>query len=134
MFTEKLDRKDLENYAENVICGPAYEVSSPITCEKIYDKTGKLDRIDLSFTAVGSLTDDENLVNTSISDFKTNDDHVRFFVNKFGLSYVFAYKKYLKTLDISQNEKKILQQRCIAQMSLNLVTLAKLKLTTFRDN
>ena len=112
MFIEKLNEQDLENFASKVVCGQGYEISSPITSEKVYDKMGNLDHLDISFTAVGSLTDDEALVDTEVFDFDCVDEvHTEYFVERFGLEYLNAFKKYVGLQDLTKKEKDKLIKR-----------------------
>ena len=112
MFIERLSKQDWEEYAKDVICGENYNIASNIYIENETDKMGNVESTYLNFIAVGEQMDDEYPVDMVVTDFENDMDHKKFFINKFGLSYIHGYKRYLKTLDISDKEKNKLFKDC----------------------
>lgn len=105
MFAEKLTKVDIAGYVQDVICGQDYEVTTNIIKEKVYDENGDLDCISVDFYAVDTKTDIEHHWIESIVDFEDDDDHLKFFIKKFGLPYILDYKSFLKDLPVSNSEK-----------------------------
>ncbi len=105
MFAEKLTKVDIADYVQDVICGQDYEVTTNIIKEKVYDENGELDCISVDFYAVDTKTDIEHHWIESIVDFEDDDDHLKFFIKKFGLPYILSYKAFLKDLPIENLAK-----------------------------
>lgn len=105
MFAEKLTKVDIADYVQDVICGQDYEVTTNIIKEKVYNENGDLDCISVDFYAVDIKTDIEHHWIEPIVDFEDDDDHLKFFIKKFGLPYILSYKTFLKDLPVSNIAK-----------------------------
>ena len=112
MFVERLTKQDWEEYAQSVICGNEYRVSSDVYFENVVDKMGNVESAYLDFYAVSDLMDDEQHVDMVVTDFDENFAHKSFFISKFGANYIQGYKRYLKGQNMDAQQKNNLIKEC----------------------
>ncbi len=105
MFTEKLSRKDISNYVQEVICGDDCKVIGDINKKIVEDENGKFDYLCLDFWVKEKDADKKMHCLQWVSDYEEGNEHIRFFIKKFGLPYVLGYKQYLETLSLNEEQK-----------------------------
>lgn len=106
-FVTQLSKKDIKEYAETVVCGSIYDVVSPIVTEKIYDKSGDVRCVYVHFSAISHLTGQRTRRELFLSDFDSVDiSHNKFMLEKFGLSYLDAFRYYVKDIDTPDLKKE----------------------------
>lgn len=96
-FATRLTKKDINDYVKDVYCGSIYEVTSPITAENIYDSSGVVNYVYVTFSAVSRLTGEKAKHEVELTDFDSADiSHGKFMVDKFGVYYLESFKSFIK--------------------------------------
>ncbi len=112
MFVEKLNKDDWGVYADRVICGSDFSVSSDVRFEPMTDKLGYVKGVLLDFYVVDNFADTETHVEQLVEDYEDDFAHKAFMIQKFGLNFINNYRQYLKAMRVPTAEQKSLVKPC----------------------
>ena len=122
MFTQRLSKKDLQEFAEKIVCGASDQIISDIEVHKLYDQEGSYKSLYIEFLAQNSKDNQETTLNAEIVDFNPHEtEHNLFMVDKFDAEYVASFKSFLKSISDMPNVTLYYDEykKCKAQYNKN---------------